>query len=67
MFTTTERLVLFRDYIENPALITQLPYQSKLGKCRIFPISAVSDTVAYQFWKGIIYVQWFLLIFSCTT
>jgi len=27
-------------YIENPALITQLPFRSKLGKCRIFKIIA---------------------------
>jgi len=39
-------------YIETYALIAQLPFQSKLGKYRIFPVIVVSDTaVVYQFWK----------------
>jgi len=41
--------------IENAALITQLPFQSKLGKCRVFPV-----IVAYQFGKDISYVEPFL-------
>jgi len=38
--TTTERIARFCDVraIGNPALITHLPFQSKLGKCRIFPV-----------------------------
>ena len=64
---TTERPALFRDYIENPALITELPLQSKPGKRRIFQVIVVPDAVAYQFWKDISYVHQFFYIFSCTT
>jgi len=35
--------------MENPALITQLPFESKLRKYRILPVIMVSDTVVYQF------------------
>jgi len=59
--------VLFHDYIENLALITQLPFQSKLEKFQIFQVIAVPDNVAYQFWQDISYAQQLLLIFSCTT
>jgi len=49
-------------YIENPALITQLLFQSKLGKSRIVPVIAAPDTIAYQFRNDTSYVQQFLHI-----
>jgi len=33
-------------YIKYPAQTTQLPFRSKLGKCQIFPVIVVLDTVA---------------------
>jgi len=38
MFTTTEKLVLFRDYLENPGILAQLSFQSKIEKCWIFQV-----------------------------
>ena len=34
------------------------PLQSKLGKCRIFPVIVVPNTVAYRFWKELVCVKW---------
>jgi len=47
MFTATESYFVI--FTENPALISQLPFQSKLGKCRVFPEIVVPGTVAHQF------------------
>jgi len=43
----TETLVLFCDvgYFENAALIKQFPLQSKVEKCRVFPVIVMSVTV----------------------
>jgi len=57
MLLQQKDLCYFVKHIENLALMMQLQFQSKLGKCQVFPLIVVADTAAYQFRKDVGYVQ----------
>ena len=63
MFTTTERIVLFRDICRKPSADDTITVKNELRKCLIFPVFVVTDTVAYQFWKGVSVVRQFFYFY----
>jgi len=60
MFATTEGLVLARDLHWKPSAANTVTVSKQTKKVPDFPVIVIPDSVAYQSWKDISYVQLFL-------